>query len=118
MAATSYCAGVSADFATFMANGKLKVKITAKTRLLDACYPMVRNMNYLGKAYMDMLIMTFITDNYVEFKTHYMSLKNEIGKIAKAGGDEESLNNGCKMLLTWIPKTETYLNVTLYKKMK
>ena len=74
---------------------------------------MVKDLNQLGKDYMDMLIMSFLTDNYVDAKTHYMSLKNAVRKVAKDGASEDALNTFFKMLLTWIPKFELYVTVTL-----
>lgn len=118
MAATSFCAGVSGNFGNFTSGGNIMITYTARDRLRDACYPMLRNMNYLGKAYMDMMIMTFLTDNYVEAKTHYMAHKNAIRKVANAGASEDALNTWFKFLLDMIPKCETYGTVTLKKKLE
>ena len=104
MAASTYCAGINANFATFTSGEKILVKEAALTRLRDSCHPMVTGLNKLGKAYLDMLGIKFITDNYVEMKKSYMEMKNIIRKAAKCGVSEECLNDFCATLRVWIPK--------------
>ena len=62
---------------------------------------------------MDMMILRFITNNYVDIKSVHMELKNVVRKTVKCGVEEHCLNNMFKLLLVWIPKAEKFVMDTM-----
>ena len=62
---------------------------------------------------MDMVVMRFLTDNYVDMKAIYMELKNAVKKTTECGANEECLNALFKTLVVWIPKAEKFFMETM-----